>query len=80
MDDADRDRVFAARDAWRNAVAAYGDELDRYVAAGWPGAGPVADPEPLTPDAWKRLQELQAAEQAARRDLEELLASLRGER
>ena len=66
MDDAQRDRIVAAHEAWRNAHRAYRDEVAKHVV--WhmeSGTSPGHNAEPLTPKTIAKLTQLHKAEAVA---------------
>ena len=66
MDDAQRDRIAAAHDAWRNAHRAYRDEVAKHVV--WhmeSGTPPGRNAESLTPETIDKLTRLHKAEAVA---------------
>jgi hypothetical protein len=65
LNDAKRERVTAAEDAWRAARQAYWDEADKYVGKAVIGDTNAADVEPMTTESWRRLMQLRDAEHDA---------------
>ena len=56
---ADRERIIAAQDAWRDAETAYSDEAAKFVAVWWTEPGPPPTvPEPATREALNKLNRL----------------------
>jgi hypothetical protein len=65
MDDAQRDTIIAAHDAWRTAHRAYRDEVAKHVVWHMDRTPPGGTAEPLTPKTIEKLRQLHKAEAEA---------------
>jgi len=75
MTDAQRERIIAAWNAWKDAEAAYRTESARYVSAGWLNDGPLPPPEKaLTHEALHELNRLRDTAKAAQEAYQATLA------
>ena len=66
MDEQTRERLYAARDEWRDAMDAYREQAEKHVLMWW-GDAPIApkpDFQPLTREAFKKLEALREEEQS----------------
>jgi hypothetical protein len=62
---ADRERIIAAWEVWRDAQKAYRDEAAKYIVMWWGDEPPPTGPEPVTLEALAELSRLREAEGAA---------------
>ncbi|RHW27819.1 hypothetical protein D0Z08_05845 [Nocardioides immobilis] len=65
MDEQTRERLYAARDEWRDAMDAYREQADKHVLMWWGDRPPPKlDLQPVTHEAIKRLEALREEEQS----------------